>query len=167
MAKQRVKCPYCGGKTALVTGEVIYPYRPDLHGKHYWLCQPCNAWVGCHPDSTRPMGVPADAKTRQARMRAHEAFDPIWRTGRMTRRKAYDWLAAQMGLPVKATHISWFDQALCQQVLAICQRYWAQERQVKTIASWDFSCPPTPFVPQIANARLGSYQVQIGTGGVR
>lgn len=36
---------------------------------------------------------------KRARRSAHEAFDPIWMSGTMTRSEAYRWLAKQMRLP--------------------------------------------------------------------
>lgn len=58
MSEREVKCPYCERHAELVGGEVIYPHRPDLGSKKFWLCTPCNAYVGCHAgdDGTRPLG---------------------------------------------------------------------------------------------------------------
>lgn len=41
-------CPYCGSKTEYVDGTVIYPHRPDLANRKFYICRPCNAYVGCH-----------------------------------------------------------------------------------------------------------------------
>ena len=43
-----VKCPYCDREPLLVKGDVIYPKRQDLVNNLYWLCKPCDAYVGCH-----------------------------------------------------------------------------------------------------------------------
>ena len=124
---KRFRCPYCKLDPVLVTGDVIYPSRPDLKGLRFWQCLPCDAYVGCHKagngfgDGTRPLGTLANAELRAARNRAHAAFDPIWRSGEMSRRKAYAWLGDQLGLPVKRVHIAEFDLAICSKVVSVCK----------------------------------------------
>jgi zinc-finger-containing domain len=56
----------------------------------------------------------------RARVAAHAAFDPLWKSGTMSRRSAYDWLAIQLHLPVSACHMVLFDVAMCQRVVAVC-----------------------------------------------
>lgn len=107
-------CPSCGGTSKeLVDGSVIYPHRPDLFHKAFWRCPDCEkSYVGCHPDTTVPMGTLADEETRKARGAAHAAFDRLWKKedgGFMKRKEAYAWLAEVMGLEPKVCHISWFD----------------------------------------------------------
>lgn len=74
-------CPYCGQQASLVSGKEIYPYRPDLHDRMFWLCRPCDAYVGTHKNSKRhvPLGLLANADLRWARMRAHAVFDGYWK----------------------------------------------------------------------------------------
>lgn len=38
-----VICDYCDKPAELVTGAEVYPHRPDLHHKKFWLCKPCDA----------------------------------------------------------------------------------------------------------------------------
>ena len=92
-------CTYCGLPAKLVGGDVVYPHRPDLHTKRLWMCQPCNAYVGCHPGTVTPLGTLADAATRQARASAHGALDPLWTSGSMTRDHAYRLLSTHTGIP--------------------------------------------------------------------
>jgi hypothetical protein len=121
-------CPYCGAVAILVTGADIYPHRQDLAEKRFWSCAPCDAYVGCHPpmdaygkggqgDGTVPLGRLANAELRGLKQRAHAAFDPLWTSRAMSRRKAYAWLATAMGLPSKNTHIGMFDEAQCRAVI--------------------------------------------------
>jgi hypothetical protein len=49
-------------------------------------------------------------------MRAHAVFDPIWKSGRMTRHAAYKWLSDAMDLPKEQTHIGMFDIGQCLKV---------------------------------------------------
>lgn len=123
---KRFLCPYCSKQPVLVTGDVVYKKRPDLKHLSFWLCAPCDAYVGCHKaglgfgDGTRPLGTLANAELRAARNKAHAAFDPIWQSGSMGRRKAYGWLAQALGISVKRTHIAEFDLATCEQVVKLC-----------------------------------------------
>lgn len=128
MSLQNVPCcPYCTGAAALVTGAEIYPHRPDLREKKFWACTPCDAYVGCHPpakvkggglnDGTVPLGRLANAELRGLKQRAHAAFDPLWRSGPMSRTQAYAWLASALGTPPSKTHIGMFDEAQCRAVI--------------------------------------------------
>ena len=120
-------CPYCKAAARLVNGKVIYPAtrRADLIAKSFWLCAPCKAYVGCHPGTVTPLGRLADADLRQAKMAAHDAFDPLWRSGRMRRGEAYAWLAAALGIPVPECHVGMFDLARCADVVRVCRAYSA------------------------------------------
>ncbi len=62
--------------------------------------------------------VPGDAATRAARIRAHEAFDPLWKGGELTRRQAYGWLAKAMGR--SPIHIGELGAEDCERVVALC-----------------------------------------------
>lgn len=116
-------CPSCGGiKKELVNGKLIYPHRPDLAHKMFWRCADCDkSYVGCHPDTTVPLGTLADEETRRARCTAHNAFDQLWRSGLMKRREAYAWLAKALELPPEECHISWFGAETCERVTKLAQ----------------------------------------------
>lgn len=114
------KCPYCDSNPKLVDGSVIYPHRPDLAYKHFWLCQQCSAYVGCHPNSKKPLGRLANAELRKYKSMAHAAFDPSWKEGWMSRSDAYSWLAAQLSIDKSECHIGMFDIDMCKRVLEVC-----------------------------------------------
>ena len=116
-----VVCPYCGQNAELVTGEVIYPHRRDLYEKKFFQCEPCDAYVGCHPGTTNPLGRLADIELRSEKMRAHAAFDPIWKSGSKKRGSAYAWLAERLGIDQKDCHIGMFDVQMCQRVVEVCR----------------------------------------------
>lgn len=125
-----VVCRYCSQPADLVTGEAIYPRRQDLAGKPFYRCTPCDAWVGCHSGTTRPLGHLANATLRKAKQRAHAAFDPLWKAKAETgvsrgraRGKAYSWLAAQLGIEQRDCHIGLFDITLCRRTVEICSPY--------------------------------------------
>nr|WP_200562659.1 zinc-finger-containing protein [Paraburkholderia aspalathi] len=125
----RPSCQYCGSEAKLVTGEVIYPRLSNLHGKHFWHCAPCGAWVGCHDagngygDGTRPLGELANAELREAKKSMHAAFDPIWQSNQMRRKQAYQWLADALGIPVDKCHVGMFSIEQCVRAKAICEAY--------------------------------------------
>jgi hypothetical protein len=114
------KCPYCGYPSERVTGKAIYRHRPDLWDKKFYLCKPCDAYVGCHPDSDMPLGRLADAELRKAKNLAHTAFDPIWKENLMSRSNAYGWLSKQLNIPKHKCHIGMFDIETCKNVVQIC-----------------------------------------------
>lgn len=107
----------------MVSGNVIYPHRSDLFYKRFWLCAPCDAYVGCHEGTERPLGRLANAELRRAKMAAHAVFDPLWRNGHMKRSQAYGWLADQLGIPCTECHIGEFDVDRCRLVVALCNFY--------------------------------------------
>ena len=117
-----VLCPYCHRRATLENGSIIYPHRPDLHVKLFWVCPgSCDAWVGCHPGTTRSMGRIANKELRQAKIRAHDVFNPIFKDGRMTRGEAYRWLAEKLGIPREECHIGMFDVDGCRRVVEACK----------------------------------------------
>ena len=110
-------CHYCFRKPELVGGDTIYPHRPDLYEKKFYLCRPCDAYVGCHPGTTEPLGRLANAELRKAKQAAHAAFDPKWKGGDMKRKEAYAWLATQLGIDFNDCHIGMFDVETCRRVV--------------------------------------------------
>ena len=128
-SKHSVDCPYCKQPAVLVRGSVIYPKRPDLHPLFYWHCAPCDAYVGCHKsgsgisDGTAPLGRLANKQLRQAKMQAHFYFDRLWRDKKMSRSKAYAWLASAMKIPPAEAHIGMMDVTQCQQVADLAKNY--------------------------------------------
>ena len=127
----KVTCPYCGRDAVLVNGLKVYPHRHDLAEQNFWICKPCDAYVGCHKPTrynnfskTEPLGRLANAQLRRAKSDAHKTFDQIWKTGCKTRTDAYVWLAAQLGICPDECHIGMFDVDMCNKVQAVCASYW-------------------------------------------
>ena len=132
MAPETVICPYCQNPAVyLESSESVY------HGRDYgpmYRCEPCDAHVGVHPGTTKPLGRMANKELREWKMRAHAAFDPIWQarfdlkraqdpkyTRGMARGGRYKKLAGLLGIERKDCHIGHFDVDQCKQVIAICQ----------------------------------------------
>ena len=113
-------CIECGKVATLVGGDAVYPHRPDLFHKRFWLCE-CGAYCGCHGATTRPLGFPCGYETRQARMAAHDVFDPIWRSGEVDRRGAYTWLADALGIKSEDCHIGMMSAERAYRVVELCE----------------------------------------------
>lgn len=143
-------CPYCNGESKLVTGLVIYPGRKDLADLSFYQCAPCDAYVGCHKGTTKPLGRLANAELRKWKSIAHRGFDAIWKgfkerrlegqemtfhypeeavrtPGRMSRGQAYKYLAESMGIEQKDCHIGMFTVQQCKQAYAISQKGFNHE----------------------------------------
>lgn len=124
MKPRILKCPYCGKRARHVSGLAVYPHRPDLNHKRFYLCRPCDAHVGCHGTGSKPLGTMANAELREFRQAAHRAFDPLWKgKGSMSRNEAYAWLAGKLGLPREKTHIGMFDKQQCCDTMAACDEW--------------------------------------------
>lgn len=133
-------CVECTAMAEPVDSAVIYPHRPDLHGRVMFLCS-CGAYVGAHPGTDVPLGYPAGPETRRLRSQVHKLLDPLWeakmkrdglRKGQ-AREDGYTWLAAQLHLAREDTHVSHFTAAVCRQAIAILEPIHraAQERAAR------------------------------------
>ena len=123
-------CAYEQAELRLIKhGQKDYPYSKD-YGP-VWLCLECGAYVGCHPGTEKPLGRTANAELRAAKIKAHAAFDRLWKAKMnrdgiskgAARRAGYGWLSEQLGLPKEKTHIALFDVDTCQRVEEICRPY--------------------------------------------
>ena len=113
-------CPYCGKPSEPALGSRVYPNRPDLADERLWVCWPCDARVGTHPDG-KPLGRLANADLRRARSEAHKAFDPLWRDDAMERSVAYAWLECELGAGSRV-HIGNADEETCARIVEVCER---------------------------------------------
>ena len=128
-------CPYCGEPSNLVGGDVIYPHRPDLAERWFWLCAPCDAYVGTQKGTQLPLGTPAKPDLRRARWLLHDLMlDPLWKTApecgaydhalgdararkhieKSARHRVYSFLAHKLGLSVDETHTAMFTIEKCR-----------------------------------------------------
>ena len=84
-----------------------------------WSCPVDGCTVAKWNGST---STPADEETRKARIKAHDAFDPLWKFGRYRRTQLYKKLADFMGLGDKETHIGMFDKEQCARVIEFVEQ---------------------------------------------
>lgn len=123
-------CRYCGGVIRRVPAEKVYQAATErLKQQRQWIyqCQNCNARVGCHRDSKRPLGNVANEVLRLKRVEAHRVFDALWKSGRMTRTGAYRWLAGELHLRPDRAHIGGFEMDQCQKVIELCGKMENEE----------------------------------------
>lgn len=113
-----IACGECGAPMALRTSR----YGP-FYGCSTW--PRCRGTHGAHADG-RPLGIPADERTKRARMEAHAMFDRLWRgwgapfrgkARRGGRSAAYRWMQEAMGLSPEEAHIARFDEARCAELM--------------------------------------------------
>lgn len=81
-------CAHCESDCRLTDGAEIYTHRADLHSLKFWICDKCDAYVGCHKpgnntrkgnaDGTLPMGTAANKELRKLRHTIHRLIDPYW-----------------------------------------------------------------------------------------
>jgi len=110
-----VICPECGCPMVL---KVSAKYG-KFYGCSNWPA--CTITHGAHQNSGKPLGFPADLKTKKFRSIAHHHFDKLWKTGRMSRRNAYKWLQTKLGLSRHDCHIGKFDILQCKEVIDACK----------------------------------------------
>ena len=124
---ESVKCPYCG-KTAELVDSI------EIYGRSYgmvYLCRECDAYVGCHPGTDKPLGRLANRELRMWKMRAHSAFDLLWKCRHMRRQQAYAWLAEKLDIPTEQCHIGMFDVDMCQKVIDVSLKFLREEHIAK------------------------------------
>lgn len=67
-----------------------------------------------------------DQAVRNARKSAHTAFDPLWKSKKMSRNAAYVWLATALGLSAKECHMEHFDEEICAKVIELVRQKLAE-----------------------------------------
>lgn len=132
-------CRYCGGAVRLVSASKVYgpaaAARLGIERQSFYQCQNCNARVGCHPGSTRPLGNLANEALRMKRMETHHVFDSFWEERGMSRTQAYKWMAKKMRLSEELAHIGGFEIDRCQKLIKLCEKERNKEQKQKKEAA--------------------------------
>ena len=112
-----MECPFCHQEAIWCENKEIYGRN---YGKSYmcYYCKPCDAYVGCHQNTTRPLGTLADKELRKLRHQCHEQFDKMWSDNK-DRKWAYEWLQSKMKLHKTQAHIAKLDKDQCRQLLEL------------------------------------------------
>lgn len=116
-------CRYCGGKIIRTTTKALYPKGNEP----IYLCTMCNAYVGCYPGTTQPMGKVANTVLRLKRQETHRVFDQFWQERGWTRSTAYRWLARELHIPEKKAHIARMEMDECEKVIRLCRKHQKNE----------------------------------------
>ena len=88
-------------RARLTNGAEVYTHRADLAGLPFWRCDTCRNFVGCHhktDNPTHPLGCIPTPELKAARQHIHRILDPIWQSGRMSRRAVYRKVAKAVGV---------------------------------------------------------------------
>ena len=125
-----LECPYCKKQAPLVESAVAYGGRD--YGRLVYYCEGCDASVGCHAGTMKPLGSMANAELRRLRVAVHRVFDPIYEklhaarqrkdpkySKSKARRDCYARLAQRMGMRAEACHIANFDVDQCKRAIEI------------------------------------------------
>lgn len=86
----------------------------------------CSARHSAHQATGEPMGTPGTKEVREARIRAHESFDLLWKQVSpwqktpppMTRKAAYAWMRQALKLTKDEAHIGQFTVERCEALIA-------------------------------------------------
>jgi hypothetical protein len=116
MTRKTIWCCGCDSDVSarLTDGGEIYPHRRDLTHLPFWRCDVCGNHVGCHhktQNRTRPLGAIPSDEIRQARMKIHQVLDPLWKSGRLRRKKVYSRLTEELGRPYHTGDLRTLDEA--------------------------------------------------------
>lgn len=117
----RPRCPYCR-------------FLADLKQTDWgptWRCDLCDARVGCHPGTIKPLGTLANAELRRKRMATHARFDPLWKSGRVCRKEAYIVMQLLMGMSEPQAHIAQFGLEECDRLLDALDNQEALSRAIR------------------------------------
>lgn len=130
--QKRVRC-HCGSVAILRSADgICRPHRP---GAMAYVCSNypvCNSFVMAHPGSLEPMGSLADPKLRRLRYEAHQEFDQLYKTGLMTRKEAYHWLAYIVQAPMSHAHIGHLGEYYCKVVIEESKKLLNQQFGTRT-----------------------------------
>ena len=116
----RLACPEPGCRG------VLRLQRSLLYGLFYGCEMPdCTGRHSAHQATGEPMGTPATKEVRAARIRAHEAFDTLWKKRSpwqkaappMKRTAAYAWMQRALNLSKDAAHIGLFTVDQCEALI--------------------------------------------------
>src|SRR3990167_11355804 len=106
-------CPYCKNEAKWCENKEKYGKN---YGKSYmcYYCRDCDAYVGCHNNTEEPLGSMANKELRGWRMKAHDAIDPLWKSGKYARRQIYHRMQLYFR---KEVHIGESDIKMCKKII--------------------------------------------------
>ncbi len=120
----KVVCPKCNKEAPWVENKEKYGKN---YGKSYmcYFCKPCGTYVGCHNNTKKPLGTMTDKYGMDLRQEAHHYFDQIWKSGKMNRRQAYQYLKGAFGRQI---HIGESDPSTCELIIQISKELYENNK---------------------------------------
>lgn len=113
---KNIICNYCGKEAIWVNNKEIYGKSYGEKNQMAWLCKPCNAYVGCHNNSKKPLGILANKELREIKMISKK----MWQRKYLSiygKGKAYKYLAENLKIKPKDCHFGYFDINMCKKVI--------------------------------------------------
>ena len=98
-------CPSCG--KAAERQATRYGVRHACCGLHSWDGKPL-----------------VDEATHRARRKAHDAFDHLWKSGAVRRKRAYALLREELGITSAECHMALMPRELAERVPLAVDRIW-------------------------------------------
>lgn len=108
-----MNCPYCKKTAEWCENKKIYGKN---YGKSYmcYYCKNCDAYVGCHQNTRKPLGTMANKELRKWRIKTHSIIDPLWKSGKLKRHEVYKKLKKILG---KEVHVGESDIDTCKKII--------------------------------------------------
>jgi len=97
----------------LITGQRAYQHREDLWDMLFWQCPNCDNFVGTHKNSKKhaPMGHICGKELKKLKMDIHRILDPLWRSGRYSRKQIYLIVSSKIGWSYHTGRIKCIEEA--------------------------------------------------------
>lgn len=119
----QIFCTACQKKVEarLTNGAEVYPHRPDLHKLNFWICDNCQNFVGCYKNGNgkKPLGNIPTPKIKMLRKQIHKQLDPLWQSGKYSRKWLYKTISKKIGKEYHTATIASVEEA--EKVLNIIQ----------------------------------------------
>lgn len=98
----------------LTNGEEIYPHRTVFFDLPFWICDTCKNYIGCHHKTENPLtplGVISTPEIKKERIKIHYILDPLWKSGKVNRKKIYAKLSSRLGYQYHTANIRSIEEA--------------------------------------------------------
>ena len=95
-----VMCQKCNKmvNAEIVGGDVIYPLVPKLSKKKFYRCPLCGNYKEIFPEEETGMFVVLPSEeVRTLRLLVHDTIDPLWKSGKISRKEIYRRLSSELG----------------------------------------------------------------------
>ena len=123
----KVYCCNCNKdiQARLTDGREVYPKRTDLYFLSFWKCDNCGGHVGCHKANRKPLGCIPSKEIKEARKHIHALIDPIWKSGRMSRKTIYRRLSEVLGREYHTADLRTIEEArVVYRAAKFLEKHW-------------------------------------------